>query len=63
MQTLFWTVLGHIDLKQFELFNYEFTKVAAKTILGIYAVITVVILLNLFIAMMNNSYQVICVST
>ena len=64
MQTLFWTVFGQIDMKQFNLFCIdEFTKVAAKIILGIYAVITIVVLLNLLIAMLNNSYQLISVST
>jgi hypothetical protein len=64
MQTLFWTVFGVIDMKQFELSDIEyFTKFTAKTILGTYAVITNVVLLNLLIAMMNNSYQLISVST
>jgi hypothetical protein len=64
MQTLFWTVFGQIDLKQFNLICIDgFTKVAAKIILGTYAVITIVVLLNLLIAMLNNSYQLISVST
>lgn len=63
MQTLFWTVFGVIDMNQFNLSNIEsFTKFSAKTILGIYTVITNVVLLNLLIAMLNNSYQLISVS-
>jgi hypothetical protein len=63
MQTLFWTVFGVIDLNQFNLSNIEsFTKFWAKTILGTYTVITNVVLLNLLIAMLNNSYQLISVS-
>jgi hypothetical protein len=64
MQTLFWTVMGQTDTKQFDLHGIDYhTKLAAKTILGIYAVITIVVLLNLLIAMLNNSYQLISVST
>ncbi|PNF44061.1 hypothetical protein B7P43_G16226 [Cryptotermes secundus] len=60
MQTLFWTVFGVIDMNQFNLSNIEsFTKFSAKTILGTYTVITNVVLLNLLIAMLNNSYQLI----
>lgn len=63
MQTLFWTVFGVIDMNQFNLSDIEnFTKFAAKTILGTYAVITIVVLLNLLIAMLNNTYQLISVS-
>jgi hypothetical protein len=64
MQTLFWTVLGQTDMKQFHLHGIDDgTKFAAKTILGMFAVITIVVLLNLLIAMLNNSYQLISVST
>ena len=64
MQTLFWVGLGQIDVKKFDQCGFDgFTKVAAKIILGIYAVITIVVLLNLLIAMLNNSYQLISVST
>jgi len=64
MQTLFWTVMGQTDMKQFNLCRIdELTKFAAKTILGTYAVITTIVLLNLLIAMLNNSYQLISVST
>lgn len=63
MQTLFWTVFGVIDMNQFNLSHIEsFTKFSAKIILGTYAVITNVVLLNLLIAMLNNSYQLISVS-
>jgi transient receptor potential cation channel subfamily C protein 4 len=64
MQTLFWTAFGLIDMKQFNPPGIDIlTQFAAKTILGIYAVITIVVLLNLLIAMLNNSYQLISVST
>lgn len=64
MQTLFWAAFGLIEMKQFNLAGIdEFTKFAAKTILGTYAVITIVVLLNLLIAMLNNSYQLTSVST
>lgn len=63
MQTLFWAAFGIIDMRQFSLLGIDdFTKFAAKTILGTYAVITIVVLLNLLIAMLNNSYQLISVS-
>jgi len=64
MQTLFWIVFGQIELKEFNKCGFDgFTTFAAKAILGIYAVITIVVLLNLLIAMLNNSYQLISVST
>ncbi|PSN33020.1 hypothetical protein C0J52_17831 [Blattella germanica] len=60
MQTLFWTVFGVIEMNQFNLQNIEhFTKFWAKLMLGTYSIITNIVLLNLLIAMLNNSYQLI----
>ncbi|XP_037087479.1 LOW QUALITY PROTEIN: transient receptor potential-gamma protein-like [Pollicipes pollicipes] len=60
MQTLFWAVFGLIDLDNFELAGLKtFTRFWGMLMFGCYSVINITILLNLFIAMMNHSYQLI----
>lgn len=57
-QSLFWASFGLIDLQNFELSGIkEFTRFWALLTFGSYSVINVVVLLNLLIAMMSNSYQ------
>ena len=59
-QTLFWASFGLIDLLNFELSGIkEFTRFWALLMFGLYSIINVVVLLNLLIAMMSDSYQVI----
>lgn len=43
--------------------RHEFTEYVGATMFGTYNVISLVVLLNMLIAMMNNSYQLIAVST
>nr|XP_023020264.1 transient receptor potential-gamma protein-like [Leptinotarsa decemlineata] len=59
-QTLFWAVFGLIDLESFELNEIKiFTRFWGMLMFGTYSVINIVVLLNLLIAMMNHSYQLI----
>ncbi|XP_015916803.1 transient receptor potential-gamma protein-like [Parasteatoda tepidariorum] len=59
-QTLFWASFGLIDLDNFELTGIQtYTRFWGLLMFGSYSVINVVVLLNLLIAMMNHSYQII----
>merc|ERR1719245_954100 len=63
-QTLFWAIFGLIDLDNFELTGIkEFTRFIGLFMFGSFSVINVIVLLNLLIAMMNHSYQLISVSS
>lgn len=63
-QTLFWAVFGLVDLDSFELEGIKiFTRFWGMLMFGTYSVINIVVLLNLLIAMMNHSYQLISVSS
>lgn len=63
-QTLFWAAFGLIDLDSFELDGIKiFTRFWGMLMFGCYSVINIVVLLNLLIAMMNHSYQLISVSS
>ncbi|XP_056297179.1 short transient receptor potential channel 4b isoform X2 [Pseudoliparis swirei] len=58
MQTLFWSVFGLIPLHVTNVKpHHEFTEFVGSTMFGTYNVISLVVLLNMLIAMMNNSYQ------
>ncbi|EDS34605.1 transient receptor potential channel [Culex quinquefasciatus] len=60
IQTLFWAVFGLVDLENFELDGIKiFTRFWGMLMFGTYSVINIVVLLNLLIAMMNHSYQLI----
>ena len=60
VQTLFWASFGLIDLVNFELTGIkEFTRFWSLLMFGMYSIINVVVLLNLLIAMMSDSYQTI----
>lgn len=64
IQSLFWAVFGLIDLENFDLSGIKiFTRFWGMLMFGTYSVINIVVLLNLLIAMMNHSYQLISVST
>ncbi|XP_076362865.1 transient receptor potential-gamma protein-like [Tachypleus tridentatus] len=59
-QTLFWASFGLIDLDNFELTGIKsYTRFWGMLMFGCYSVINIVVLLNLLIAMMNHSYQMI----
>lgn len=63
LQSLFWSVFGLISLYVTNVKpDHVFTEFVGTTMFGTYNVISLVVLLNMLIAMMNNSYQHIAVS-
>ncbi|XP_045126101.1 transient receptor potential protein-like isoform X2 [Portunus trituberculatus] len=59
-QSLFWASFGLVELDAFELVGLgSFTRFWAMLMFGSYSVINVIVLLNLLIAMMSNSYNMI----
>ena len=59
-QSLFWATFGLVSLSEFELSGIkEFTRFWALLMFGCYSVCNLVVLLNMLIAMMSNSYQII----
>ena len=59
-QSLFWASFGLVDLMAFELTGIKsFTRFWALLMFGSYSVINIIVLLNMLIAMMSNSYQII----
>ncbi|PNF21582.1 hypothetical protein B7P43_G12722 [Cryptotermes secundus] len=59
-QSLFWAGFGLVDLMAFELKGIKsFTRFWALLMFGSYSVINIIVLLNMLIAMMSNSYQII----
>lgn len=64
IQTLYWSMYGLVDLEHAELEEkHEITELIGKLMFGSYSFIEFIVLLNLLIAMMSNSYQNISVST
>ncbi|XP_062391835.1 short transient receptor potential channel 4a [Sardina pilchardus] len=58
LQSLFWSVFGLISLYVTNVKpDHEFTEFVGATMFGTYNIISLVVLLNMLIAMMNNSYQ------
>lgn len=59
-QSLFWASFGGIGIDSFELTGIKsYTRFWGLLMFGSYSVINVIVLLNLLIAMMSNSYAVI----
>ncbi|KAK5643799.1 hypothetical protein RI129_007644 [Pyrocoelia pectoralis] len=59
-QSLFWASFGMVDLGNFELLGIKtYTRFWGLLMFGSYSVINVIVLLNLLIAMMSNSYAMI----
>uniref|UniRef100_A0A7I4YC87 ANK_REP_REGION domain-containing protein n=2 Tax=Strongyloidea TaxID=27829 RepID=A0A7I4YC87_HAECO len=59
-ETLFWAMFGLIDLSHFSLMEPHYlTEWTGKTIFGSYSCCSIIVLLNMLIAMMSNSYQYI----
>lgn len=62
LQSLFWSIFGLLNLYVTNVkARHEFTEFIGATMFGTYNVISLVVLLNMLIAMMNNSYQLIAV--
>lgn len=59
-QSLFWASFGMVGLETFELLGIKsYTRFWGLLMFGSYCVINVIVLLNLLIAMMSNSYAMI----
>ncbi|KAF5277598.1 hypothetical protein FQA39_LY06091 [Lamprigera yunnana] len=59
-QSLFWASFGFVDLSNFDLTGIKtYTRFWGLLMYGSYSVINVIVLLNLLIAMMSNSYAMI----
>ncbi|VVC45806.1 Transient receptor potential channel,Transient receptor potential channel, canonical,Ion transport [Cinara cedri] len=59
-QSLFWAGFGLVDLMAFDLTGIKsFTRFWGLLLFGSYSVINIIVLLNMLIAMMSNSYQII----
>lgn len=62
-QSLFWASFGLVDLENFELSGIKsYTRFWGLLMFGSYSVINIIVLLNLLIAMMSNTYAIIDVS-
>ncbi|KAF6039559.1 hypothetical protein EB796_002122 [Bugula neritina] len=62
MQTLYWALFGLVGLDTMTLKeDHSFTQLAGKTMFGVYSYISIIVLINMLIAMMNTSYQIISV--
>lgn len=62
-QSLFWASFGGIGVDHFQLTGIKsYTRFWGLLMFGSYSVINVIVLLNLLIAMMSNSYAIIDVS-
>ncbi|KAM7366553.1 hypothetical protein PAMP_015986 [Pampus punctatissimus] len=60
LQSLFWSIFGLLNLYVTNVkARHEFTEFVGATMFGTYNIISLVVLLNMLIAMMNNSYQLI----
>ncbi|CAH8525998.1 unnamed protein product [Schistosoma turkestanicum] len=58
VQSLYWSAYGLIDLTSFNLeYPHVFTEFVGKLTFGTYSYIAFIVLLNMLIAMMNNSYE------
>ena len=63
LQTLYWSIYGLVDLEHAELNEkHAITELIGKLMFGSYSFIAFIVLLNMLIAMMSNSYQIISVS-
>ena len=64
MNTLFWSVFGYVEKERLDLlyFKHYLSMWVGISFLGTFLVATSIVLINMLIAMMNNSYQNIVVS-
>lgn len=63
LQTLYFSIYGLVDIKHFEIKQpHDFTQWVGKTMFGTYSAIMIIVLINMLIAMLSASYQIISVS-
>ena len=60
---MYFAAFALVDVKHFELReDHTFTEFIGKLMFGAYSLIIVIVLINMLIAMLSNSYQIIDVS-
>ena len=58
MDTLFWALFGHVEFSAFKTDeNSEITMVTGQILFAVYSLASILVVLNLLIAMLNNSYK------
>lgn len=64
LQTLFWGIYGYVEKDRLDNLyrKHTFTMFIGLLMFGTYSTIMLVVLINMLIAMMNNSYQTIVVT-
>ena len=63
MYVSFWALFGQIDMDDFETApSYDVIRYTGKTLFGVYNVVTVLVALNILIAILNKKYDDITVS-
>ena len=63
MDTLFWALFGHVEFSTFETDeNSKITMVTGQILFAVYSLASILVVLNLLIAMLNNSYKKVDVS-
>lgn len=63
METLFWGSFNLVELSNFDVYEEHYpTQWVGKTMFGSFGVISIIVLLNMLIAMMSTSYAIIIVS-
>ncbi len=63
LQTLIWGIFGLVEKDRLETLyrKHTFTMFIGLTMFGVYCTIMIIVLINMLIAMMSNSYQIIAV--
>ena len=63
VSTLFWALFGHVDLTTFDTSeNAEITQVTGHLLFATYSLASVLVALNLLIAMLSNTFKKVSVS-
>lgn len=62
IQFLFWTMFGVVNKEYVDMPDYPVAEFVGRILYGIFTLLIVIVLLNMFIAMITNSYQKIEVS-
>ncbi|KAK3600933.1 hypothetical protein CHS0354_004142 [Potamilus streckersoni] len=60
-RTVFWSLFGRgeYNVVEFSIFKNDFTETVGYLIFGVYNIVTVIVLLNMLIAMMSRSFEII----
>lgn len=63
LQTLFWGTFGLVEKDRLDSLyrKHTFTMFIGLLMFGVYCSIMIIVLINMLIAMMSNSYQIIAV--